>query len=253
MRLVSQDEFDKAKSRDKVRLFCDHCNGVFVKPKNDIQKHQKNRPSGLRYCSKTCSYDAHRDPIKTCKYCGMPAKKKFCSQSCSAKFNNPLKPTRKKKCKRCENRTTNDKFCSKKCDRLFHKEAYINAWLDGRRTGMTPAGAVCTYVKQYIFEKFGRVCSRCGWCEINPTSGRVPIQIDHVDGDFRNCSKENLVVLCPNCHSLTPTYMGLNRGRGRDIGGARRKKARIIQPLEYTPGTGEIGVKVSALAPKFLM
>ena len=93
---------------------------------------------------------------------------------------------------------------------------------------MTSAGAVCKFVRNYLFDLFGRKCSRCGWHEVNPVSGKVPIQIEHIDGDFRNCSRENLTVLCPNCHSLTPTYMGLNRGKGRDVNGFRRKKAEIV-------------------------
>ena len=49
----------------------------------------------------------------------------------------------------------------------------------------------------------------------NHVTGRVPVQIDHKDGDWMNHKKDNLEVLCPNCHSLTPTYMGLNKGHGR--------------------------------------
>jgi hypothetical protein len=29
--------------------------------------------------------------------------------------------------------------------------------------------------------------------------------------------KAGLEILCPNCHSLTPTYGGLNRGKGRKL------------------------------------
>jgi hypothetical protein len=28
---------------------------------------------------------------------------------------------------------------------------------------------------------------------------------------------ENLRLICPNCHSLTPNYRGANRGHGRNI------------------------------------
>ena len=56
---------------------------------------------------------------------------------------------------------------------------------------------------------------RCGWCEINPTSGKIPLEIEHIDGNYKNNTEENLILLCPNCHSLTPTYRALNKGHGR--------------------------------------
>lgn len=65
-----------------------------------------------------------------------------------------------------------------------------------------------------------------------------------IDGDFRNCSEENLTVLCPNCHSLTPTFMSLNRGNGRDVAGVRRRKkvnAAVAQiGLEHLIGNEEV-------------
>ncbi len=47
-------------------------------------------------------------------------------------------------------------------------------------------------------------------------TGRIPVEIEHIDGDWTNNLPSNLTLLCPNCHSLTPTYRALNRGRGRD-------------------------------------
>jgi len=62
----------------------------------------------------------------------------------------------------------------------------------------------------------------CGWCEVNKVTGNVPIQLEHIDGDSKNNSLDNLKLLCPNCHSLTPTYGYLNKGNGR----SERKKYR---------------------------
>ncbi|MFJ6656123.1 HNH endonuclease signature motif containing protein [Streptomyces sp. NPDC091377] len=39
----------------------------------------------------------------------------------------------------------------------------------------------------------------------------LPLEVDHIDGDWRNNRIENLRLLCPNCHSTTDTY----RGRGK--------------------------------------
>jgi 5-methylcytosine-specific restriction endonuclease McrA len=62
---------------------------------------------------------------------------------------------------------------------------------------------------------------KCGWQEINSTSGYVPIQLEHKDGNSENNKLTNLELLCPNCHSLTSTFGILNKGNGRE---ARRKK-----------------------------
>ncbi len=61
-----------------------------------------------------------------------------------------------------------------------------------------------------ILEK-GRECSLCGWAEINPFSKQIPIEMDHIDGNRKNNKYENVRLLCPNCHSLTSTYRGLNK------------------------------------------
>jgi 5-methylcytosine-specific restriction endonuclease McrA len=57
-------------------------------------------------------------------------------------------------------------------------------------------------------------CSKCGWCEVNPSTGKCPLESHHIDGDASNCDLQNLKILCPNCHSLTSTYKALNKGNG---------------------------------------
>jgi hypothetical protein len=55
------------------------------------------------------------------------------------------------------------------------------------------------------------VCSRCGndsWMN-RPLS----LQLEHINGDNRDHRRENLTLLCPNCHSQTLTYAGRNKGR----------------------------------------
>lgn len=43
--------------------------------------------------------------------------------------------------------------------------------------------------------------------------GRIPLELDHINGDRHDNRLENLRVLCPNCHSLKPTHRGLNRSK----------------------------------------
>ncbi|MFE3072255.1 HNH endonuclease [Streptomyces sp. NPDC059247] len=61
------------------------------------------------------------------------------------------------------------------------------------------------------------VRKRCALCGNEAVwRGRpLPLEIDHVDGDWRDNRIENLRFLCPNCHSTTDTYRGRGKGRAR--------------------------------------
>ncbi|MFD0368765.1 HNH endonuclease [Streptomyces sp. NPDC127114] len=57
-------------------------------------------------------------------------------------------------------------------------------------------------------------CARCGMDAV--WRGRpLPLEVDHIDGDWRNNRLENLRFLCPNCHSTTDSYRGRGKGRAR--------------------------------------
>ncbi|MEU3076932.1 HNH endonuclease [Streptomyces laurentii] len=57
------------------------------------------------------------------------------------------------------------------------------------------------------------VKEQCALCGLTVWLGKpVPLEVDHVDGDWRNNQIENLRLLCPNCHSATDTYRGRNKG-----------------------------------------
>ena len=48
----------------------------------------------------------------------------------------------------------------------------------------------------------------CVWCGIGPMHNNHPLvlELDHINGENSDYRLENLRILCPNCHSQTPTY-----------------------------------------------
>lgn len=67
----------------------------------------------------------------------------------------------------------------------------------------------------YEYKKYNSKYARCGWSKVNKYTGNIPLEIEHIDGNYMNNKEENLILLCPNCHSLTSTYKGANMNNGR--------------------------------------
>lgn len=71
-------------------------------------------------------------------------------------------------------------------------------------------------LKKRLFNQqlFDQQCSLCGWAK-KSTDGRIPLELDHINGDRFDNRIENLRILCPNCHSLQPTHRGKNKKKKR--------------------------------------
>lgn len=143
--------------------------------------------------------------IKICEWCNntfetVDKRKRFCNHSHAASFNNVKYPKRKA------------------AEKKIVKSVY-QQWLDGEYNGTTKHGLSAT-VRNGLLRDADYKCqdgrSGCnGWGMVNPKSGKSCLTVDHIDGNCMNNSKENLVVMCPNCHSMTHTYGALNKGNGR--------------------------------------
>jgi len=59
--------------------------------------------------------------------------------------------------------------------------------------------------RTYLLRKADYKCTRCGFNETR-SCGSTILEIDHIDGNHQNNVINNLRVLCPNCHALTPKY-----------------------------------------------
>lgn len=172
--------------------------------KNFINKYYEN-PNKCIYCNNILDYK-HRH-------------NKFCNRSCAARYNNNSKKKIiiKKYCLYCkkELKRGQKKYCNVFCKNEYKYEQYIKRWKQNLETGLKGEYQLSQYIRKYIILKYNNKCAKCGWSKINPVTKKVPLEIDHIDGNYLNNKENNLILLCPNCHSLTSTYKSLNKGKGR--------------------------------------
>lgn len=120
-------------------------------------------------------------------------------------------------CLYCNNQLYNkkQKYCNLTCKNNHYHKLWVDRWKNGLELGFKGEYGISKHIRRYLFEKYNNECSICNWGEKNPTTNTIPLEIEHIDGNYKNNSEENLKLLCPNCHSLTSTYKGANKGNGR--------------------------------------
>ena len=142
----------------------------------------------------------------------------------------------KRFCPICGNKVNyrNKTYCSNKCQLEMQSKEFIKRWLRGEETGMRGSYQLSTSIREYLLKLSSYKCSKCDWGETNPFSKSIPLEIEHIDGNYTNNIPENLIVLCPNCHSLTKTYKGANKGNGRT---SRKKYYKPQRESAFTSGS----------------
>lgn len=108
-----------------------------------------------------------------------------------------------------------NKFCSILCQKNYQYKDYIRRWKENKVSGIRGEYQISNHIKTYLFNKYNNKCARCGWGEKNLYTGKIPLEVEHIDGNYKNNNEDNLTLLCPNCHSLTATYKGANLNKGR--------------------------------------
>lgn len=132
-------------------------------------------------------------------------------------FNKRVNFKAKRFCKNCGGILNSKQklYCSTKCQRDLEYKDWIIRWKNGEESGIAGKYGISNHLKRYLFEKYNNKCCKCGWNKINLSTSNCPLEIDHIDGNYKNNIESNLQLLCPNCHSLTSTYKGANIGKGR--------------------------------------
>ena len=105
------------------------------------------------------------------------------------------------------------KYCNNKCQAEYQRQVKLDLWLN---EGIVPGVKI---IRRHLTNQ----CSSCYSCGISSwQNSPITLEIDHIDGNYENNTPENLRLLCPNCHSQTPTFRNKNRGNGRSY----RRKSR---------------------------
>lgn len=112
-----------------------------------------------------------------------------------------------KQCKSCGSEIPNrNEFCNNVCQNEHQTNIKLQEWLNGKNFLRGNGLTIPDWIRRYLLKETNHKCSECGWGETNPFTNKSPLEIDHIDGDAKNNLKENLRVLCPNCHSLKKTF-----------------------------------------------
>ena len=78
--------------------------------------------------------------------------------------------------------------------------------------------------REFLIREAGGKCSQCGFDKTRPCGASI-LEIDHIDANHKNNDRSNLRVLCPNCHTLTPTFRNYgNKGNSRRSTRTKRRE-----------------------------
>lgn len=205
-------------------------------------KNEINRENGFEVCFTTLNNRGiflkdfkfniffYNNNPKKCKKCNKIIEYKyrvnsFCSRTCAKINNNFEKNTSAKiikkrqekalrnffKCKFCFidlKNTSNKMFCSNKCCGNYRFMENFLVWYYNEGDYIAKRETI----KQFLVLSEGYKCKECGISEYK--GKKLSLHLEHIDGKWQNNRKDNLCLLCPNCHSQTSTYKGKNIGNG---------------------------------------
>ena len=198
-------------------MICEKCGKEFFEDWREVSSKRKNPIP--RFCCRKCS-NSRKVSSET--------KEKISSSVKEWSITHP--DERKKLCEREDIRekiiAASKQWQKKRREALFSAE-FETLSFDLKR-------------KRIILEQENK-CNLCGLSEWMEKT--LILEIDHKDGNNKNNDRNNLVGLCPNCHSTTPTW------RGRNLLKIKVTDEEIIKAFYETDNIRQCLLKVG-LVPK---
>jgi len=166
-----------------------------------------------------------------CLGCGTQTNNpKFCSHSCAAKINNIGVRRHGMAARYCivcgtQCKRGGSRYCSLRCSSVparKERDAKIESNIPTR----------WSTIRHYLIRKIGK----CQGCGIENWRGQpLAFECDHIDGDGSNNILSNARLLCPNCHSQTPTFRARNTSNPK---GKDKRRARYLKRIKMEPPAG---------------
>lgn len=171
------------------------------------------------------------------EHSGEWASGRFCSRSCSNSFSTKVcdKEERSKNLSlsligKPTGRKGNWTDAQRTKAALLKKERAELNW----KTATWDNVPVSRYRQRILYDQGG--C--CNICNIPTIWNNQPLilQLDHISGNRKDNSRDNLRMICPNCHSQTHTFCSKNASvegklrmlEGAKKGGFKRKKVEFL-------------------------
>lgn len=109
--------------------------------------------------------------------------------------------------------------------------------------------------KKILLKEKGNKCENCGNTEW--LGKPISIEMHHINGNSNDNRKNNLQLLCPNCHSQTPTWKSKQRKNNTDIEIINAwvdsgNMSETVEKLGYKSGGGRAVVKEVLIRHKLL-
>lgn len=191
----------------KIEVDCALCGDNINTTQGHLKRRLNNSKSGLLFCSKDHKNQALRLGRQGDTRYAKLVPQHYGTESWAGELA---------ECPGCyreyEKKYAGQIYCSIKCGNLPARRQRIQDWLDGNDSiAQNADGSIKGWAREYLIKEVHYACSICRWSEVS-ANGTIPLEIDHIDGNWKNSARENLRVLCPNCHSLTKNYKIYNVG-----------------------------------------
>jgi len=223
---------------------CKKCSKEFSR-KSSLTNHEK-------YCNGIL--------INKCLECGIETKNpKFCCLSCASNYNNRNKTmteeaksimtnkckkwwTSERKTQQAETRKNNPiklpETFSESC-----RKGQNNYWKERDKEIMESKPFdewPVRLIKKQLLLKNGNVCEKCSY-SYTDKDGKGPFQFHHKDGNNKNWKKENIEILCLNCHWMTPNFAFKGRKHTEKTKRIIAEKSKAYQRRKRDLSAGRFG------------